>query len=939
MPIISKIGARSFKIRMVYFTIFLVLTVGALTMIYPFLLMISGSFSSEADSVYITPYPRFWAEDGILYQKYVESKYNDSVQGCEVAWDRPIGSWRQVKPPGGDAPYLAEYLEWRKDCRWWSLGHTAVGRLYPINGRLWREKMYSQFNGDINAYRDAYGIPVKSWHAVKPPPDSAVRFPMTDEHRKAFHEFAAGRPVCDRIIANLDGSYWRNYLQPKYTSDIKEFNLLHATSYKSYEDAYLDGRIPGTPAADRDWEEFVSAQVRTTTAPGASTEMGGGEEKKTGGVEEGRMGGKTTTGQSSSPPVLSPSRPSEHPPASAAKFVKADAVKPNARNLPGFREFLKGQFKGDIKALNEKCETRFKSFEDITFGDTEHSLKPAARNVKAYQDYLRRTYRDRDGKGDIAAVNAKARDLHAKAVELQKLIKDGKAGDRKLSDHDAILITHDQAEFEAFEDVNFDNTAEEMYRDAYEVVPFIDVLREQWLTYQPQVFRAFLAQRYGNDVGRLNAAWKTKYAAFVDAPYLAVAREDWQEFVREQIQVTYLRMDADLAGSFRAFLNSPACYEKIEDLNKNYSSSFKSFDEVPFPATMPATRIEQVDWDKFLRDRKACPAEKIAVYGPRQAFQDYLVGLGRAYRGEVLDGPVRIPIEAADYRDMTANKSDIRWEMTRRNYLHVWEYIALHGRGLMNTVIYVVLAIATALLVNPLAAYALSRYKLRSTYKILLFCMATMAFPGEVTMIPAFLLMRRFPLWPLVGGTAVFIVVLWLMGKLAPRLNELLRMLVSLMAGVVAGYWGVPLVMGKPDVSLLNTFSALVLPGMADGFSIFLLKGFFDSLPRELFEAADIDGAGEWTKFWSISMNLSKPILAVIALGAFTGAYSAFMMALIIIPDQAMWTLMVWIFQLQSQSHQAVVYASLVIAALPTLLVFALCQNIIIRGIVVPTEK
>jgi ABC-type glycerol-3-phosphate transport system permease component len=217
--------------------------------------------------------------------------------------------------------------------------------------------------------------------------------------------------------------------------------------------------------------------------------------------------------------------------------------------------------------------------------------------------------------------------------------------------------------------------------------------------------------------------------------------------------------------------------------------------------------------------------------------------------------------------------------------------------------------------------------------------MATMAFPGEVTMIPAFLLMRKFPLWPLVGGTAVFIAALWVVSRLAPRLNEMMRMLIALMAGVVAGYWGVPMLMGNPDVSLLNTFSALVLPGMADGFSIFLLKGFFDSLPRELFEAADIDGAGEWTKFWSISMNLSKPILAVIALGAFTGAYSAFMMALIIIPDQQMWTLMVWIFQLQSQSHQSVVYASLVISAIPTLLVFAFCQNIIIRGIVVPTEK
>ena len=126
---------------------------------------------------------------------------------------------------------------------------------------------------------------------------------------------------------------------------------------------------------------------------------------------------------------------------------------------------------------------------------------------------------------------------------------------------------------------------------------------------------------------------------------------------------------------------------------------------------------------------------------------------------------------------------------------------------------------------------------------------------------------------------------------------------------------------------------------MANGFSIFLLKGFFDSLPRELYEAAELDGAGEWTKFWIITMNLSKPILAVIALDVFIAAYSQFMMALVIIPDSRMWTLMVWLFQLQNWSHPSVVYASLVIAAVPTMVIFLLCQNLIMRGIVVPTDK
>jgi len=100
------------------------------------------------------------------------------------------------------------------------------------------------------------------------------------------------------------------------------------------------------------------------------------------------------------------------------------------------------------------------------------------------------------------------------------------------------------------------------------------------------------------------------------------------------------------------------------------------------------------------------------------------------------------------------------------------------------------------------------------------------------------------------------------------------------------------------DFGMLNTFAALLLPSMANGYSIFLLKGFFDSLPKELFEAAEIDGANEWHKFWIITMNLSKPVLAVIALGAFTAAYTNFMFAFIVCQDKSMWTMMVHIYQL-----------------------------------------
>ena len=64
-----------------------------------------------------------------------------------------------------------------------------------------------------------------------------------------------------------------------------------------------------------------------------------------------------------------------------------------------------------------------------------------------------------------------------------------------------------------------------------------------------------------------------------------------------------------------------------------------------------------------------------------------------------------------------------------------------------------------------------------------------------------------------------------------------------------------------------------------------------------------------------------------------------FMFALLICQDQKMWTLMVWLYQLQQRSGDGVMYAALLIAAIPTLVIFIFCQNIILRGIVVPVEK
>ncbi|MDI6829686.1 MAG: carbohydrate ABC transporter permease, partial [Armatimonadota bacterium] len=313
------------------------------------------------------------------------------------------------------------------------------------------------------------------------------------------------------------------------------------------------------------------------------------------------------------------------------------------------------------------------------------------------------------------------------------------------------------------------------------------------------------------------------------------------------------------------------------------------YDQVNLPQCAPKGGMLLVDWIEFLQS--AVPIKMVELRSPEVLFRAHLAKkfgtvekmnntLGTKFASFQAVAP---PYAENDLAELRENTRAIRREFIVRNYREVIDYIALHGRALLNTAILCIALVLTTLTVNPLCAYALSRFNLRSTYKILLFLLATMAFPAEVSAIPSFLLIK--------------------------------------------------------ELHLLGTYWAIILPGLANGYSIFLLKGFFDSLPKELYEAAVMDGATEMQMYRKITLQLSKPVLAVIALGAFTAAYGSFMWAFLVLQNPKMWTLMVWLYQMQIWAPQFLVYAGLVLAAIPTLLVFIFCQNIIMRGIIVPSEK
>jgi multiple sugar transport system permease protein len=417
--------------------------------------------------------------------------------------------------------------------------------------------------------------------------------------------------------------------------------------------------------------------------------------------------------------------------------------------------------------------------------------------------------------------------------------------------------------------------------------------------------RGYLMNRYTRDLAAYNAAHATTYTSWdeVICPLsyptrgTTIEQEDWETFVRIILHPQWVQVDDSARTHYQVFLS--AKYRTLEALNRAYGTSYRAFTQALPPSPNQMHGLVGSDWIALLRGWRnpdddalhAIPLDAFQIRSVDQRFRDWLAAtqgtlpaLNAALGTDFRDwSQVKAPQQAAHHRYFLAHQREVRWEFATRNVVTVWDYIVRRGRGVVNTVVYCLLAVLAALIVNPLAAYALSRYRPPSAYKVLLFLMLTMAFPPMVTQIPAFLLLRRF--------------------------------------------------------DLLNTFWALLLPGLANGYSIFLLKGFFDSLPRELYESAEMDGAGEFRIFWQITMSLSQPILAVIALNAFTHAYSNFMFALLICQDQQMWTLMPWLYQLQQRSGPGVIYASLLIAALPTFVIFALCQNVIMRGIVVPVEK
>jgi multiple sugar transport system permease protein len=151
----------------------------------------------------------------------------------------------------------------------------------------------------------------------------------------------------------------------------------------------------------------------------------------------------------------------------------------------------------------------------------------------------------------------------------------------------------------------------------------------------------------------------------------------------------------------------------------------------------------------------------------------------------------------------------------------------------------------------------------------------------------------------------------------------------------------IPWYVGSIQLGITDSYWAVALPGMISAFGVFLMRGFFEGIPDELFDAARIDGVGEFGLFWHIGLPLVRPALAALAIFNFLGNYNAFLWPLIIITSADIRTLPVGIalFSGEAGGQWQLIMAASSLAVFPVLLVFAIFQRQIIEGVVLTGVK
>lgn len=230
------------------------------------------------------------------------------------------------------------------------------------------------------------------------------------------------------------------------------------------------------------------------------------------------------------------------------------------------------------------------------------------------------------------------------------------------------------------------------------------------------------------------------------------------------------------------------------------------------------------------------------------------------------------------------------------NYVSAWTRSDL-GRGFLNSVLLVLVCTAITVLIAAMAAYSLARTRVRSAGPLTSFFAIGLGIPVQVVIVPLWVAMNR----------------------------------ISEVAYDYLGWW-------DERISLGMLYVATSLP-----FAVFLLTGFFRSLPGELEEAAALDGAGAWTIFARIMAPLARPGVVTAAMLTAMGLWNETLLALVFITDNEKYTLPQALLGLygtmQYTSDWGGLFAGIVIVVIPTVILYALLGKKLVEGMTMGAGK
>lgn len=219
----------------------------------------------------------------------------------------------------------------------------------------------------------------------------------------------------------------------------------------------------------------------------------------------------------------------------------------------------------------------------------------------------------------------------------------------------------------------------------------------------------------------------------------------------------------------------------------------------------------------------------------------------------------------------------LNW-LTLENYRQAWQ----QGEFLLafaNSTFVALAVTGLQILTSALAGYALARLKFRGRQALLLLILATLVIPFQILVVPIFLVLK----------------------------------------------WG----------NLINTYAALILPTAANGFSIFLMRQYFTTVPVELEEAAALDGANRLQVLWQIMLPLSRPALVTLFLFTFIGEWNDLFKPLVFTTRPELKTVQLALAEFQEQftSSWSLLMAAVILATVPVVVLFLFGQRQFIQGI------